>query len=151
MYILRKYWKVGLPKICLRKVLRIRRIVDELGPFSYYAQIVFFLYYTNFLDIIAYNIPEDYVIHHCESCNSVERDFANEIRVIELKRDYIPDVALVVNQIAGYMKWANTVLNENASVTGFIVANGFNSDYKYFAQSSNNIHFVHLKHGKNQS
>lgn len=118
-----------------------QQIIDIIGNFNYYSNSIY-TYYTNFLDIIAYNISEDYVINRCEDCNSVKRDFANEIKVIELKRDSVSNVSSVVNQIMGYLKWANTVLNENTSVVGYIVANGFNSDYKNYTQNNSNIHFV---------
>lgn len=100
-------------------------LVSLVGNFDYYANSIY-TYYTNFLDVIAYNIQDDYELKTCTSCNNVIRDFANDIRVIELKRDTVRDVSDVLNQIKNYMKWAKAVLNPNTQVSGYVVAAGFN-------------------------
>ena len=120
-------------------------IANILGNFNYYSNSIY-TYYTNFLDVIAYNISEDYVINNCRNCNNVIRDFANEIKVIELKRDYISDVSIVVNQIKDYMKWANAVLNPRVRVFGYIVATGFNNTYQRVVQNNGNFNIHFLKY-----
>lgn len=125
------------------------KMIDQIfGNYDYYANSIY-TYYTNFLDIIVYNIDEGYSIKTCTHCNNVNRDFADKIRVIELKRDYIGDPSWVVDQIEAYIKWARLVLNPKASVDGYIVAAGFGSDYANIKKSKPYINFIQYSVGKN--
>jgi hypothetical protein len=98
-------------------------VTNILGQFNYYANSIY-TYYTNFLDVMAYNIPENYAQTSCGYCDNVIRNFANDVRLIELKRDHIYAPQAII-QVRGYMNWAKTVLNPNSQITGYIVANGF--------------------------
>ncbi len=120
-------------------------ITNILGQFNYYANSSY-TYYTNFLDVIAYNIPENYTQTRCNHCDNVIRDFANDIRVIELKRGY-SNVPEAISQVRGYMKWARAVLNPNSHVTGYIVANGFGNINE---QSINNSGIHLIKYNLNE-
>lgn len=80
---------------------------------------------------------------------NVNRDFADKIKVIELKRDYIGDPSWVVDQIEAYIKWARLVLNPKASVDGYIVAAGFGGDYANIKKSKPYINFIQYSVGKN--
>jgi hypothetical protein len=101
------------------------------------------------LDAIVYSVDESYSITTCTQCNSVKRDFADKIKVIELKRDYIGDLSRVVDQIEAYIKWARAVLNSKANVEGYVVAAGFGNDYANIKQSKPYITFVQYSIGKN--
>jgi len=108
-----------------------------------------YTYYTNFLDVIVYSIYEGYLIKTCTHCNSVIRDFADKIKVIELKRDYIGDSSWAVDQIDAYIKWAHLVLNPKANVEGYIVAAGFGNNYTKIKKTKPYISFIQYSIGKN--
>jgi hypothetical protein len=103
-------------------------IVEIFGNCNYYANSIF-TYYTNVLDVILYNVVDNYTLKFCEHCNNIIHDSANNIRIIELKRDFINDGLNVITQIKGYMKWAKRILSHNTDINGYIVAKGFSHDY----------------------
>jgi len=115
-----------------------KEIVNLIGEFSYYANSIY-TYYTNFLDVIAYNIPQDKILQRCEKCRNVIRSFADDIRIIELKRDRLFDELQTVYQVEDYMKWARDVLNPAGKVTGYIVASAFNKEYKNYVKNNKDI------------
>lgn len=116
-------------------------IQSIIGNFDYYANCTY-TYYTNFLDVFAYNIDSNYNLSSCEQCNNINRDFAENIKIIELKRDYIPNPSWVVNQVEAYMKWAQAVLNPNASVSGYIVTAGYGRNLQSVKNSNPHITFI---------
>lgn len=116
-------------------------IASLIGNFTYYANSIY-TYYTNFLDVMAYNAPQD-GLSRCDRCGGVIRNFANDIRVIELKRGRLADGLKTIDKVGGYMKWATTVLNPTAHVSGYIVAAGFNEEYLDFIEA-NNESDIHL-------
>lgn len=114
-------------------------LTDLFGNFNYYANSIF-TYYTNFLDVIAYNIHEEYDIGNCPNCSNIIRNFANNIKVVELKRDRINNLQTVITQIRNYIRWAQTILNPNTDVTGYIIANGFQENIDQYRQE--NLFFI---------
>ena len=116
-------------------------IQSIIGNFDYYSNCTY-TYYTNFLDILAYDIDSNYHLSSCKQCNNINRDFAENIKIIELKRDYISDPSWVVDQVKNYMKWAKTVLNPNASVSGYIVTAGFGRNLRSVKASNPHITFI---------
>jgi hypothetical protein len=119
-------------------------IESMIGKYDYYSNSTY-TYYTNFLDVLAYDLDSNYVLSHCDHCNSVNRDFAQEIRIIELKRDYIGDPAWVVDQVEAYVRWAQAVLNPRATIRGYIVAAGFGEGYQEMKASKPHIAFIQYK------
>jgi len=125
-------------------------IANLIGNYTYYANSIY-TYYTNFLDVIAYYAPHDFIMNRCEPCKSVVRNFANDIRVFELKRDMLSDNLRTIDQVRRYMEWAKTILNPTAQVAGYIVAAGFDNNYRDFIRNNRdtNIHLLQyiLKNG----
>ena len=112
-----------------------------IGDYNYYSNSTY-TYYTNFLDVLAYSLDGDYLMSHCDHCNNVNRDFAQEIKILELKRDYISDPSWVVAQVDAYIRWAQAVLNPRATVMGYIVAAGFGQSCQTLKASNPHITFV---------
>jgi hypothetical protein len=112
-----------------------RELVDLIGNFEYYGNSIY-TYYTNFLDAIAYNLPESNTIRRCQRCNNILRDFATAIRVIELKRDRLADGLRTLEQVSGYMEWAIRVLNPRSRTTGYVIASDFDREYRNFVRSN---------------
>ncbi len=89
------------------------QIQSVIGDYDYYSNCTY-TYYTNFLDVLAYDLDNNYNLSNCERCNNINRDFAKNVKIIEIKRDYISDPSRVVDQVEAYIKWAQTVLNPRA-------------------------------------
>jgi len=117
-----------------------------IGKFTYYANSTY-TYYTNFLDVLVYSLPHNFNLKQCKLCGNMVRDFASDIRLIELKRDRLSDNLSTIEQVQGYMKWAKSVLNPKAKVSGYIVAAGYNKEYISFAKSKSvkNIQLLQYK------
>jgi|GEM_PF-4163311 len=116
-------------------------IQSIIGNYNYYANSTY-TYYTNFLDVLAYNLDNNYLMSHCNHCHNVNRDFAQEIKIIELKRDYINDPSWVVDQVEAYIRWAQVVLNPRATVVGYVVAAGFGQSCQPIKASKPHIAFI---------
>jgi hypothetical protein len=112
-----------------------KEVINAIGNFSFYANSIY-TYYTNFLDVIAYDVPAGNILNRCEKCGNIIRHFAENIRIIELKRDRLSDNLDTIQQIRDYMKWAKEVLNPFAKVAGYIVAAGFSKDYDKFIKNN---------------
>lgn len=109
-------------------------IVRLIGDFTYYANSIY-TYYTSFLDVLAYNASQEFRLNNCNNCGGVIRDFAMDVRLVELKRDHLSDNLETIGQIQGYMEWAKSVLNPRTEISGFIVAAGFNDGYINFIRT----------------
>jgi hypothetical protein len=120
-----------------------QEVVDLIGNFEYYGNGIY-TYYTNFLDAIAYNLPESDTLGRCRHCGNVLRNFATDIRLIELKRDRLADGLRTIEQVRGYMEWAVSVLNPRSRITGYLIALGFDEEYRSFLRrnSRNDIQLL---------
>lgn len=112
-----------------------KEVVKFFGNFTYYSNSIY-TYYTNFLDVIAYDVLEDAMLNYCQQCGGVIRHFANDIRVVELKRDRLADGLRTIEQVRGYMKWANCILNPKTQVSGYIIAAGFDKEYMDYIKNN---------------
>ena len=111
-----------------------REIAELTGPFDYYSNSIY-TYYTNFLDVIAYKSPEGMDNPRCDRCGGSVRRLADDVVLIELKREE-PDGNLgTISQIQNYMRWARAILNPIASIRGLIVARDFSAEYKAYVGS----------------
>lgn len=99
-----------------------------LGEFNAFSNSIY-TYYTNFLDVFAYHESTTSNITYCNSCNSMIKNIISDMKIVELKRDWISDYNSILGQVQSYLRWACSVLNPNANATAFIVAAGFSQEF----------------------
>ena len=101
-----------------------RNICETIGNAKHFVNSIF-TYYTNFMDVLFYDESENPEEEYCHICNKYSSKNKINIRVIELKRNFVSEDTLY--QIQEYKDWAVRCLanGDESKVKSIIIGSDF--------------------------